>query len=76
VDPWRPTGQVSDDEVLQTVRAVRPLMQASAQGGFQQRDPQVYERAGRPCPRCGARVRARGQGDDNRTTFWCPECQA
>jgi endonuclease VIII len=75
VDPWRPTGQVSDDEVLQTVRAVRPLMQASAQGGFQQRDPQVYERAGRPCPRCGARVRARGQGDDNRTTFWCPECQ-
>ncbi|MGN6188481.1 MAG: hypothetical protein ACTHOE_06250 [Conexibacter sp.] len=20
-------------------------------------------------------MRARGQGDDNRTTFWCPGCQ-
>jgi endonuclease VIII len=35
----------------------------------------VYNRAGRPCPRCGTPVRARGQGDDNRTTFWCPGCQ-
>ena len=76
VDPWRPTGKVTDAEVLETVRGVRPLMQASAENGFQARDPQVYERAGRPCPRCGARVRARGQGDDNRTTFWCPECQS
>jgi endonuclease-8 len=34
-----------------------------------------YERAGRPCPRCGTAIRARGQGDDNRTTYWCPACQ-
>jgi len=75
VDPWRPTGQVSDDEALAIVREVRPLMQESAQGGFQERDPQVYDRSGRPCPRCGTLIRARGQGDDNRTTFWCPGCQ-
>ncbi len=36
----------------------------------------VFERAGRPCRRCGTTIRARGQGDDNRTTYWCPECQA
>jgi endonuclease VIII len=36
----------------------------------------VYERAGLPCRRCGAVVTARGQGDDNRTTYWCPSCQA
>jgi len=23
----------------------------------------------------GARIRSRGQGDDNRRTFWCPRCQ-
>ena len=31
---------------------------------------------GRPCRRCGTTIRARGQGDDNRTTYWCPACQA
>ena len=33
----------------------------------------VYRRAGRPCPRCGTPIRSRGQGDDNRTAYWCPE---
>ncbi len=28
--------------------------------------------AGRPCPRCGGRIRSWGQGDDNRMTYWCP----
>jgi endonuclease VIII len=37
--------------------------------------PSVYDKAGRPCPRCGTIVRSRGQGDDNRTTYWCPACQ-
>ena len=36
----------------------------------------VYDRAGLPCPRCNTGVRARGQGEHNRTTFWCPRCQA
>ncbi len=36
----------------------------------------VYERAGLPCRRCNGPVLARGQGDDNRTTYWCPACQA
>jgi endonuclease-8 len=50
-------------------------MQESARGGFQTRKDQVYNRAGRPCPRCGARIERRGQWDDNRTTYWCPGCQ-
>ena len=28
------------------------------------------------CPRCGGRISLRGQGDDNRTAYWCPRCQA
>ncbi len=35
----------------------------------------VYERGGLPCRRCGTTILARGQGDDNRTTYWCPTCQ-
>jgi endonuclease-8 len=75
IDPWRPTGEVTDEEALAIVRATRPRMQRSAKGGFQKRFEQVYGRSGRPCPRCGARIRQRGQWDDNRPTFWCPRCQ-
>jgi hypothetical protein len=38
-------------------------------------DRSVYKRAGRPCPRCGTKISSRGQGDANRTTYWCPSCQ-
>jgi endonuclease-8 len=75
VDPWRPTGSVSDDEALAVVQAARPRMRESATTGHRTRAPSVYDLAGRPCPRCGTRIAARGQGDDNRTTYWCPGCQ-
>ena len=75
VDPWRRTGDVSDEEVLEILHETRPRMQQSALDGFQDRWRVVYGIAGRPCPRCGAKVQARGQGDDNRTTYWCPGCQ-
>jgi endonuclease-8 len=35
----------------------------------------VYDRAGLPCRVCSTAIEARGQGDDNRTTYWCPSCQ-
>jgi endonuclease-8 len=76
VDPWRPAGTVSDSEALAIVRAIRPPMQRSAADGKPNRHRRVYGAAGRPCPRCGGPVHARGQGDANRTTYWCPACQA
>jgi endonuclease-8 len=36
----------------------------------------VYGRAGRPCRRCGTRIRSSRGGRPPRTTFWCPTCQA
>jgi endonuclease-8 len=75
VDPWRRTGEVSDEEVRAIVDGVRPRMRRSAETGDQTSDRRVFRRAGEPCPRCGTTIRARGQGDDNRTTFWCPGCQ-
>src|SRR3954469_16270509 len=75
IDPWRPTGRVSDAEALAVVHAARPGMQQSAQDGNQKRFRVIYGQAGRPCPRCGATILSRGQGDDNRITYWCPGCQ-
>jgi endonuclease-8 len=75
VDPWRPTASVGDDEVLRIVRELGPRMRASALDGNQRRHRNIYNNAGRACPRCGERIAARGQGDDNRTTYWCPGCQ-
>jgi endonuclease VIII len=75
IDPWRPAGTVSDEEALRIVAATRPRMQESARDGNQTRHRKIYNNAGRPCPRCGTRIQGRGQGDDNRTTYWCPGCQ-
>ena len=83
IDPWRKVGDLSDEEALAIVREARPLMRESAlKGGRITTAPGgrwgvwVHERAGLPCRRCGTLIRGRGQGDDNRTTFWCPSCQA
>jgi endonuclease-8 len=76
VDPWRPTAEVTDNEVRAIVDVTRPLMQRSARDGHMTRPDGVYNRAGRPCPRCGTRILRRGQWEDNRPTFWCPGCQA
>jgi endonuclease-8 len=75
VDPWRPAGEVPDDEVRSILRAVRPRMQQSALDGMQNRWRTIHGAAGRPCPRCGTLVRSRSQGDDGRMTWWCPGCQ-
>jgi endonuclease VIII len=77
IDPWRRTGDVTDEEALRIIHATRPRMLQSAQDGMQERFKVVYGLTGRPCPRCGeqSNIRACGQGDDNRTTYWCPRCQ-
>jgi endonuclease VIII len=75
IDPWRKLRDVSDDEALSVIRALRPLMQQSVASGFPE-NVQIYKRHGTPCPRCPTTISARGQGDDNRTTYWCPGCQA
>lgn len=36
----------------------------------------VYRRSGQPCRRCGARIERRVQGEQARSTYFCPACQA
>ena len=35
----------------------------------------VYGRQGQECRRCGALVMMRKQGEQARSTYWCPQCQ-
>jgi endonuclease VIII len=75
VDPWRAVGKVSDAEAVSVIEGMRPRMGRSASEGPRAIEPRVYRRRGQPCPRCGAAVLSAGQGDANRTTYWCPGCQ-
>jgi endonuclease-8 len=74
VSPWRAVGEVSDEELRAVFQAAHELMTASVETGRERR--LVYNRAGRGCRRCGTPIEARGQGDDNRTAYWCATCQA
>jgi len=75
IDPWRATGDIADDEALAILRETRPRMRQSALDGRQDAHRVIYAQAGRPCPRCGEPICGRGQGEDNRITYWCPGCQ-
>jgi endonuclease-8 len=74
LDPWRAVSSLSDAELRGVLDTLRELMSAGLRSG--RRPRRVYRRSGMPCARCGTPIRSRGQGDANRTTYWCPGCQA
>jgi endonuclease-8 len=75
VDPWRAVGDLSDEELRIVLTAARKQMQSAVETGGRHRF-QVYKRRQSVCPSCRGPVSSRGQGDANRTTYWCPRCQA
>lgn len=83
VSPWRrvrdlpdPVAAVALSRRLLLRNADRP--QQSTTGELARgRQHWVFERAGRPCLRCGSRIRSGEQGDGvyARIVYWCPRCQ-
>jgi endonuclease VIII len=73
IDPWRRLSDLSDEELRRLAIETAALMRYGLETGRTPRS--IYRRAGQPCPRCGQRIRSRGQGDANRTTYWCQSCQ-
>jgi endonuclease VIII len=73
VSPWRPLSSVEDAELRRVLEEAARLMRSSLDTGREERA--IYRHAGRPCPRCSTPIRSRGQGDANRTAYWCPACQ-
>ncbi|HWM62652.1 MAG TPA: DNA-formamidopyrimidine glycosylase family protein [Solirubrobacterales bacterium] len=74
LDPWRRIEDLDDAELERVLLAARELMLAAVANG-RQKERAVYRHAGRPCPVCGTPIASRGQGDSNRTTYWCRRCQ-
>jgi len=74
ISPWLRLRDVPEAERRRALETAAGLMRAAVDAGREPRK-RVHGHAGRPCPRCGTRVRSRGQGDANRTVYWCPACQ-
>jgi endonuclease-8 len=74
-DPWRTVGSLSDEQAVALVEGIRPRMLISGTQGHRAVRSRIYRHTGEPYPRCGTAIVARGQGDENRTTYWCPGCQ-
>ena len=80
VTPWTQVGDVTDLPALvslarRLVASNRERVSQATTGDTRPgHDHWVYERAGRPCRRCGTAVGMAEQ--DGRVTYWCPACQA
>jgi endonuclease-8 len=72
VNPFATPGEVGEERLAEVYVASAAWLAAGVRhGGDAPRH--VY---GRPvCPRCRGRTSKRAQGDDGRTTWWCPACQ-
>jgi len=74
LDPWRAVGDLSEEELGAVLAAAREQMLAAVESGDRHRF-RVYKRRQGACPSCRGPISSRGQGDANRTTYWCPRCQ-
>ena len=74
--PWTERQKLSDDDLDAVVSTASSLMKDSALGRSSGSDHWVYKRSGQPCRKCGTRIESRRQGEQARTAYWCPSCQA
>ena len=86
VTPWTRLGDIDDLDAI--IRRAHRLLHANKEhanqtttGSVRRGDEHwVFERAGRPCRRCGTRVAAAMQAEPDEATYarisyWCPRCQ-
>ncbi len=81
LDPFAAVSSVGDDALLGVLSTARELMQRNLVGFARTTRKRwegrlwVYGRAGEACRVCGGSLRMRRQGDDGRSTYYCPACQ-
>lgn len=82
--PTRPVGEVPDPMRLVTlahslITANKDRVERTTTGRLRGATDWVYGRRGKPCLRCGTRIREGTLGVNDlelRNTFWCPRCQS
>jgi endonuclease-8 len=73
IDPFALVSSLDDDRLLELAAvASRMLRDGVSAGG--RLPARVYRATGRPCPRCSTPIRSASQGEQRRTTWWCPAC--
>ena len=55
--------------------SIRDYLDAEGEAGYFQHAFQVYDRAGKACPRAGCSGSIRRSSQANRSSFHCPKCQ-
>lgn len=73
INPFALVSSLDDDRLLDLAGvAARMLRDGVSAGG--RLPARVYRATGRPCPRCATPIRSAPQGEQRRTTWWCPAC--
>jgi len=81
VNPWTPTKDLNDTDLETLYNTARQAMTSNLKTNDRNRTfpgygpAAVHGRGGRPCRRCGTRIKVRSQGELARLTYWCPACQ-
>lgn len=78
LDPFRSIGDLDDAVVRSITSTAGRLLRSNLGTARRTTVPAglaVYERAGRPCVRCGATIVTRRHGSHARSVWWCPGCQ-
>jgi endonuclease-8 len=81
VSPFKKTEELTDEQLAGLFEIARKAMQANLTSTTWRRSfpgygrGAVHGRAGRPCPRCGTLIQAKGMGENPRTVYWCARCQ-
>lgn len=73
VHPSTPLGDLDDGALDALITTAAELMRSSIDRA--RHEPYVHRRTNRPCRRCGTPIRARREGANARTVYWCPRCQ-
>jgi endonuclease-8 len=81
LDPFAPVSAFDDETLAAVVARARRLMSSNLRGAMrtttrnQSQRFYVYERKGKACLRCPSIVEMRRQGEQARSTYYCPQCQ-
>ncbi len=78
IDPFTPVAGLDDTSRRRVIETASRLLRANLGSGPRTTvagGVAVYGRQHQPCRRCGTPIRMRRQGEQARSTYWCPTCQ-
>ena len=82
VSPFARVSELDDGTIDRLVAKAGDLLRRNLGAGLRRTTSSlapgrlwVYRRSGQPCRKCGAAIERRVQGEQARSTYFCPTCQ-